>query len=135
MAGNATATDAAAAATSSPVWWTPDPNSGVGSGDNAWQLTAATLVGLQSVPGLVVLYGGITKKKWARKRRSRHAGQKGNVERRAQKALEKLPACSAAASTNERARIARCGGEGDGEGAGGRVGAGRMYAAADMETM
>ncbi|KAK3938722.1 ammonium transporter [Diplogelasinospora grovesii] len=65
MAGNATATDAAAAATSSPVWWTPDPNSGVGSGDNAWQLTAATLVGLQSVPGLVVLYGGIMKKKWA----------------------------------------------------------------------
>jgi hypothetical protein len=27
-------------------------------GDNAWQLTAATLVGLQSFPGLVVLYGG-----------------------------------------------------------------------------
>lgn len=34
-------------------------------GDNAWQLTAATLVGLQSVPGLVILYGGIVKKKWA----------------------------------------------------------------------
>jgi ammonium transporter, Amt family len=34
-------------------------------GDNAWQLTAATLVGLQSVPGLVVLYAGIVKKKWA----------------------------------------------------------------------
>ncbi len=34
-------------------------------GDNAWQLTAATLVGLQSVPGLVVLYAGIMKKKWA----------------------------------------------------------------------
>ena len=31
-------------------------------GDNAWQLTAATLVGLQSLPGLVVLYAG--KKKW-----------------------------------------------------------------------
>jgi Amt family ammonium transporter len=26
------------------------------TGDNSWQLTAATLVGLQSVPGLVVLY-------------------------------------------------------------------------------
>lgn len=35
------------------------------TGDNAWQLTAATLVGLQSVPGLVVLYAGIVKRKWA----------------------------------------------------------------------
>ena len=35
------------------------------TGDNAWQLTAATLVGLQSIPGLMVLYGGIVKKKWA----------------------------------------------------------------------
>jgi Amt family ammonium transporter len=26
------------------------------TGDNSWQLTAATLVGLQSVPGLVILY-------------------------------------------------------------------------------
>ena len=34
-------------------------------GDNAWQMTAATLVGLQSVPGLVVLYAGIVKSKWA----------------------------------------------------------------------
>ncbi|XP_061338110.1 ammonium transporter 2 member 5-like [Gastrolobium bilobum] len=34
-------------------------------GDNTWQLTAATLVGLQSVPGLVILYGSIVKKKWA----------------------------------------------------------------------
>ncbi|CAN6327912.1 unnamed protein product [Urochloa humidicola] len=34
-------------------------------GDNAWQLTAATLVGIQSMPGLVVLYGSIVKKKWA----------------------------------------------------------------------
>ncbi|KAF6164533.1 hypothetical protein GIB67_025359 [Kingdonia uniflora] len=33
--------------------------------DNAWQLTAATLVGLQSVPGLIILYGGAVKKKWA----------------------------------------------------------------------
>ncbi|KAI4356947.1 hypothetical protein L6164_000926 [Bauhinia variegata] len=33
--------------------------------DNAWQLTAATLVGLQSVPGLILLYGGAVKKKWA----------------------------------------------------------------------
>ncbi|MCY0879386.1 MAG: ammonium transporter [Firmicutes bacterium] len=35
------------------------------TGDNAWQLTAATFVGLQSVPGLAILYGGIVKKKWA----------------------------------------------------------------------
>uniref|UniRef100_A0A0E0PNR2 Ammonium transporter n=1 Tax=Oryza rufipogon TaxID=4529 RepID=A0A0E0PNR2_ORYRU len=34
-------------------------------GDNAWQLTASTLVGIQSMPGLVVLYGSIVKKKWA----------------------------------------------------------------------
>ncbi|KAK4261934.1 hypothetical protein QN277_004868 [Acacia crassicarpa] len=33
--------------------------------DNAWQLTAATLVGMQSVPGLIILYGGAVKKKWA----------------------------------------------------------------------
>jgi Amt family ammonium transporter len=35
------------------------------TGDNAWQLAAATFVALQSVPGLTVLYGGIVKKKWA----------------------------------------------------------------------
>ncbi|RCV28314.1 hypothetical protein SEVIR_5G401300v4 [Setaria viridis] len=34
-------------------------------GDNAWQMVAATLVGLQSMPGLVILYGSIVKKKWA----------------------------------------------------------------------
>lgn len=34
-------------------------------GDNAWQMVAATLVGCQSMPGLVVLYGSIVKKKWA----------------------------------------------------------------------
>jgi Amt family ammonium transporter len=41
----------------SPEW--------LNSGNNAWQLAAATFVGLQSIPGLVVLYGGIVKKKWA----------------------------------------------------------------------
>ncbi|PHT41087.1 Ammonium transporter 3 member 3 [Capsicum baccatum] len=41
----------------SPEW--------MNKGDNAWQLTAATLVGLQCVPGLVILYGGMVKKKWA----------------------------------------------------------------------
>lgn len=34
-------------------------------GDQAWQLTAATFVALQSVPGLVCIYAGIVKKKWA----------------------------------------------------------------------
>src|ERR1700676_2229184 len=35
------------------------------AGDNAWQLTAATFVGLMSLPGIAVLYGGLVKKKWA----------------------------------------------------------------------
>src|SRR5437763_14895621 len=35
------------------------------SGDNAWQMTAATLVGLMSVPGLAVLYGGVMQKRWS----------------------------------------------------------------------
>ena len=37
----------------------------LGSGDNAWQMTAATLVGLMSIPALAVLYGGLVQKKWA----------------------------------------------------------------------
>ncbi len=41
----------------SPTW--------LNSGDTAWQLTAATLVGLMSLPGLAILYGGLVKKKWA----------------------------------------------------------------------
>ncbi len=40
-----------------PAWLNP--------GDNAWQITAATLVGLMSVPGLVVLYGGVMQKRWS----------------------------------------------------------------------
>ena len=35
------------------------------SGNNAWQLAAATFVGMQSIPGLAVLYGGYVKQKWA----------------------------------------------------------------------
>ncbi|KAL6616449.1 hypothetical protein ACP70R_038719 [Stipagrostis hirtigluma subsp. patula] len=46
-----------------------DPGLGIppwlNKGDNAWQMVSATLVGLQSVPGLVILYGSIVKKKWA----------------------------------------------------------------------
>ncbi|MBV8966654.1 MAG: ammonium transporter, partial [Mycobacteriaceae bacterium] len=40
-----------------PNWLNP--------GDNAWQLVAATLVGLMSLPGIAVLYAGIVQKKWA----------------------------------------------------------------------
>jgi ammonium transporter, Amt family len=39
-----------------PSWLNP--------GDNAWQLVAATLVGLMSLPGLAVLYGGLVQRKW-----------------------------------------------------------------------
>jgi Amt family ammonium transporter len=42
----------------------PDP-SFLNPGDNAWQLTAGTLVGLMSLPGLAVLYGGAVQKRWA----------------------------------------------------------------------
>lgn len=42
---------------SSPDW--------ISKADNAWQLTATTMVCLQSVPGLVILYGSMVKKKWA----------------------------------------------------------------------
>ncbi|KAF2111190.1 ammonium transporter mep1B [Lophiotrema nucula] len=34
-------------------------------GDNAWQLTAGSLVALQSVPGLMILYAGMVPTKWA----------------------------------------------------------------------
>jgi ammonium transporter, Amt family len=44
--------------------WLPYP-SWLSPGDNAWQMTAATLVGLMSVPGLVVLYGGVMQKRWS----------------------------------------------------------------------
>src|ERR1700724_1462542 len=33
------------------------------AGDNAWQMTAATFVGLMSLPGLAVLYGGVMQKR------------------------------------------------------------------------
>src|SRR5579863_696612 len=42
----------------------PSPN-WLNSGDTAWQLTSATLVGLMSVPGLAILYAGLMKRKWA----------------------------------------------------------------------
>jgi Amt family ammonium transporter len=45
-----------------PLYSAPD---WLNSGDTAWQLTSATLVGLMSLPGLAILYGGLVKKKWA----------------------------------------------------------------------
>jgi len=36
----------------------------VNPGDNTWQLVAATLVGLMSLPGVAVLYGGLLQRKW-----------------------------------------------------------------------
>src|SRR5689334_21524502 len=39
-----------------PDWLNP--------GDNAWQLVAATLVGLMSIPGIALLYGGLVQRKW-----------------------------------------------------------------------
>jgi ammonium transporter, Amt family len=52
----------------SPSFWrhrvTPYP-SWLNAGDNAWQLTAATLVGLMSIPALAVLYAGLVQRKWA----------------------------------------------------------------------
>jgi ammonium transporter, Amt family len=40
-----------------PSWLNP--------GDNTWQMTAATFVGLMSLPGLAVLYASLVPKKWA----------------------------------------------------------------------
>ena len=40
-----------------PLW--------LNAGDNSWQMTAATLVGLMSIPALAVLYGGLVQRKWA----------------------------------------------------------------------
>lgn len=34
------------------------------TGSNSWMLTAATFVGLQSLPGLVIFYGGLSKKRF-----------------------------------------------------------------------
>src|SRR5437588_661460 len=56
--------------------WTPKARSAPGgivnpypaflnAGDNSWQMTAATLVGLMSIPALAVLYGGLVQRKWA----------------------------------------------------------------------
>ncbi len=50
-------------------WLSGYPSSSVPSwldtGSNAWMLTAATLVGLMSIPGLMLFYGGLTRRKYA----------------------------------------------------------------------
>ncbi len=51
-----TCTATAAPAACQPDW--------LDTGSNSWQLTAATFVGLMSVPGLALLYGGLVPKKW-----------------------------------------------------------------------
>jgi Amt family ammonium transporter len=52
-----TCTATAAPAACQPSW--------LDTGSNGWQLTAATFVGLMSLPGLACLYGGLVPKKWA----------------------------------------------------------------------
>ena len=49
----------AAAVTSVPYPELAEP------GDNTWQITAATFVGLMSLPALAVLYASIVQKKWS----------------------------------------------------------------------
>jgi Amt family ammonium transporter len=51
-----TCTATAAPAACQPSW--------LDTGSQGWQLTAATFVGLMSVPGLAVLYAGLVPKKW-----------------------------------------------------------------------
>ncbi len=46
------------------VTYVPYP-SWLNTGDNTWQITAATFVGLMSLPGLAVLYASLVPKKWA----------------------------------------------------------------------
>src|SRR6476659_7087883 len=56
------------------IWRLPSQERNTGSmdllatldtGNNSWQMTAATLVGPMSIPGLVVLYGGVMQKRWS----------------------------------------------------------------------
>ncbi|XP_058110328.1 ammonium transporter 3 member 1-like [Magnolia sinica] len=52
-----TAYQAVANSTNVPDW--------LNKGDNAWQMISAAFVGMQAMPGLVILYAGLVKKKWA----------------------------------------------------------------------
>lgn len=56
MLGHMLMAAASTPSVSDPSW--------LNTGDNAWQLTAATFVALMSVPGLAVLWAGLVQKKW-----------------------------------------------------------------------
>src|SRR5262249_33488112 len=64
-AAPAPAAEAPAAAPAAPTGTFVSAPSWLNSGNNAWQLAAATFVALQSIPGLMILYAGLVKKKWA----------------------------------------------------------------------
>jgi ammonium transporter, Amt family len=55
-AAAATCTATSAPADCQPHW--------LDTGSTSWQMTAATLVGLMSLPGLALLYGGLVPRKW-----------------------------------------------------------------------
>ncbi len=55
----------AAAAAAPPPPTLKSAQDWLNAGDTSWQLTAGTFVGLQSIPGLAILYAGLVKKKWA----------------------------------------------------------------------
>ncbi|KAF3949197.1 hypothetical protein CMV_024903 [Castanea mollissima] len=44
---------------------TPAVPEWLNKGDNAWQMISGALVCIQSMPGLVIIYAGLVKKKWA----------------------------------------------------------------------
>jgi Amt family ammonium transporter len=54
-----------AAAPATPAPYLIEAPKWLNQGDTSWQLTAGTFVGLQSIPGLAILYAGLVKKKWA----------------------------------------------------------------------
>jgi Amt family ammonium transporter len=54
-----------AAAPATPAPYLIEAPKWLDTGDTSWQLTAGTFVGLQSIPGLAILYAGLVKKKWA----------------------------------------------------------------------
>lgn len=65
MATAAKTPQATAAAPSASATFNPVAPPWLDPGHNAWQMTAGTLVALQSIPGLVVLYAGWVKHKWS----------------------------------------------------------------------
>ncbi|BBD73166.1 hypothetical protein HS1genome_1555 [Sulfodiicoccus acidiphilus] len=62
MAGTAVAHAQSSSLSSFPSASVP---SWLDTGSNSWMLTAATFVGLQSVPGVALYYAGLSKKRYA----------------------------------------------------------------------